>query len=365
MEDSGAVYIFTRRGDGWSQQAHLKASNTGEGDQFGYALSLSDDGNTLAVGAMDEDSISSGINGNQSDNSANGAGAVYVFTRSGNNWTQQAYVKAGNAQGGDLFGFCLGLSSDGNTLAVCAFDEDSASSGVNGQTEGSNVNGSGAAYVFTRSGSTWTQQAYIKASNPTPQAAFGTALALSGDGNTLAICAIDEDGLEPGVNAPQWQADTPATSRTRDPDHSAGAVYLFTRSGGHWAQQVYFKSSNIRRDDYFGLRMALDHEGSVLAVAAPLQGGGGRGLNPPQDDFSAPESGAVYVFGRTGGAWSQLAYVKAPNADPYDQFGSGLGLSADGTTLAIGAMGEDGSSAGAGGNQSDNSIRDSGAVYIF
>ncbi|MGE3842795.1 MAG: FG-GAP repeat protein, partial [Vicinamibacterales bacterium] len=139
----------------------------------------------------------------------------------------------------------------------------------------------------------------------------------------------------------------------------------FARTNGVWAQQAYIKSSNIRQDDLFGIRLALSDDGSALAAGAPLQGGGGRGHNPPQHDFSAPESGAVYLFRRDAGRWAQVGYLKAPNADPYDQFGSGVALSGDGRTLAVGAMAESSGARGVGGNQNDNTVRASGAAYVY
>jgi hypothetical protein len=364
-DGAGAVYVFGRRGTVWSQQAYVKASNTGEGDRFGYAVALSADGGTLAVGAIGEDSSATGIDGDPADNSAAQAGAAYVFARNGASWSQQAYLKASNAQAGDLFGFCLDLSDDGATLAVCAYDEDSSAQGVNGDQTSNASGGSGAAYVFTRRGAAWTQQAYIKASNTTLQMAFGAALALSGDGRTLVVCAIDEDGLSAGVEATPWQADRRPEARTRIAEASAGAVYVYTRGGEEWSFQSYVKSSNIRANDYFGLRLALDTEGTTLAAGAPQQPGGGRGVEPPVTDPSAPESGAVYVFTRRGGRWAQEAYVKAPNADPYDLFGSSVALSGDGRFMAVGAMGEDGGAEGMDGNQADNSVRDAGAAYVY
>ena len=110
-ENSGAVYVFTRRsGTGtWSQQAYVKASNTGAGDRFGTSVSMSRGGNSLAVGAINE------------DGGTENSGAVYVFTRSSTTWSQQAYIKASNAGSGDLFGISVSLSNDGNSLAVGAF----------------------------------------------------------------------------------------------------------------------------------------------------------------------------------------------------------------------------------------------------
>ncbi len=127
---------------------YAKASNTEAGDHFGYTVALSDDGTTLAVGTANEASNATGINGNQADNSAAGAGAVYVFTRSAGLWIQQAYVKASNTDAGDAFGYRLALSGDGGTLAVGAAGEDSSATGVGGnQTDNSAVD-AGAVYIY-------------------------------------------------------------------------------------------------------------------------------------------------------------------------------------------------------------------------
>src|SRR5207237_799860 len=114
------------------QQAYLKASNTDSIDYFGNNVALSADGNTLAVGAYREASATMGINGNQMDNSKSGSGAVYIFSRSGGSWSQQAYLKASNTDSGDSFGGSVALSADGNTLAVGAYGEGSAATSVNG-----------------------------------------------------------------------------------------------------------------------------------------------------------------------------------------------------------------------------------------
>ena len=139
IPQAGAVYVFTRTGTTWTQQAYIKASNTGEagtedkfgdGDQFGVSIALSDDGRTLAVGAISEDSNAAGINGDQANNSATSAGAVYVFARTGSTWTQQAYVKASNTGeagtadafgDGDQFGFSIALSADWSVWIPAAF----------------------------------------------------------------------------------------------------------------------------------------------------------------------------------------------------------------------------------------------------
>lgn len=355
-EEAGAVYVFSRDAGRWSQEAYLKPSNTDAGDRFGFSVALSDDGSTLAVGAIGEDSGATINSGEQGDNAAPEAGAVYVFGRRGNAWTQRAYLKASNAEAGDMYGFCVALSADGDTLGVCGFDEDSAAEGVGGDQADNRARGSGAVYVLERSDETWRQAAYIKPSNTTVQAAFGTAIALSADGNTLAVCGCDEDGLDPGVGAAQWQADIPAAERTRAIEGSAGAVYVYRRAGSTWAFDTYIKSSNIGPNDIFGSRLALSADGTVLAAAAPQERGGGSGVNPAVVDTSAPESGAVYLFERTAQGWRQAAYVKAAEAAEYDYFGSGVALNGAGDLLVATAPGADGPT---------GEDRDAGAVYLF
>ena len=132
-----------------AQEAYVKASNTDADDLFGYNVTLSDDGNTLAVGASNEDSAATGVNGDQADNSANKSGAVYVFTRdSGGSWTQQAYVKAHDTSASDYFGASVVLSGDSHTLVVGARHEDSAATGVNGDQTDNSATDAGAVYVF-------------------------------------------------------------------------------------------------------------------------------------------------------------------------------------------------------------------------
>jgi hypothetical protein len=189
---SGAVYVFTRNGTTWAQQAYIKASNIDADDNFGYSVSLS--GNTLAVGAPEEDSNAQGINGNQTDNSAPVSGAVYVFTRTGTIWNQQSYIKASNTDAYDWFGYSVSLSGD--TLAVGAPEEASNAQGINSDQTDNSAIYSGAVYVFTRIGATWTQQAYIKASNSIGGTWFGRSLSLSGD--TLAVAAPDENSSATG-----------------------------------------------------------------------------------------------------------------------------------------------------------------------
>jgi hypothetical protein len=143
--ESGAVYVFTKDvGDIWSQQAYIKASNTGFGDFFGGAVAIH--GNTLVVSAPGEKSNATGINGNQFDNSSLNTGAVYKFTRAASVWSQQAYIKASNSETLDWFGTAIALSN--NTILVGTNFEDSSATGINGDENDNSADEAGAAYVF-------------------------------------------------------------------------------------------------------------------------------------------------------------------------------------------------------------------------
>ena len=347
--DAGAVYVFTRDISGsWSQHSYIKASNTESGDRFGSSLALEE--NVLVVGAPREDSAATGFNGNQNDDDAIDAGAVYVFTRdSGGAWSQEAYIKASNSDPGDRFGSSVALAA--NTLAVGSRWESSAATGVGGDQSDNGADASGAAYVFVRdTNGSWSQQAYVKASNTGRGDQFGHSVALSG--NSLAVGAPGEASTAIGVNSDQGDNGGPLT----------GAVYLFTRDeAGAWSQQAYIKPSKLDADHEFGRSVAIS--GDTLVVGGPNEDGSGVGTNADQSAFVAMFSGAVYVFTRDEfGDWSQENYIKATNTDPFDAFGVELAL--DGETLVVGS-GEASSSTGVGGDQSDNSRTRAGAVYVI
>ena len=352
---SGAVHVFVRSGGNWQQQSYIKASNTGNSQFFGRVVSLSANGNTLAVGAEGENSAVTGINGIQNDFSAREAGAVYTFIRSGDRWQQQAYIKASNTEAFDRFGIALSLSADGNTLAVGADGEDSAATGINGEQNNNLGLGSGAVYVFVRSGELWQQQAYIKA-NSFARNSFGRAVSLSADGGTLAVGARLDDSAATGINGDQ----------NDNSANDSGAVYVFVNSGELWQQQAYIKASNTEEDDKFGIAVSLSADGNTLAVGANEEDSAATGINGNQNDNAVYESGAVYVFGRSGELWQQQAYIKANETRQDDSFGGTVSLSADGNTLAIGAAGEDNMATGINGDQ--NGIfgsAGSGAVYLY
>src|SRR5687768_5879528 len=170
---AGAVVVLTRLPTTWSQQAYIKASNTGSDDFFGSDLALKD--GTLIVSAPGEDSCATGVNGNQSDNGCQGSGAVYIFARSNTVWKQTAYVKRTPLLHDQ--GFAHSLAFDGSTLAVGA-DDQSCATGFNPQPGLNECSHSGAVYLFRRTPTSWAQQAYVKASNPDTFDFHGTQVAI-------------------------------------------------------------------------------------------------------------------------------------------------------------------------------------------
>ena len=344
--EAGAAYVYLRSGVAWSQQAYLKASSRGAGgDQFGFAVAIA--GETVIVGAPNEDSGATGINGDPIDNRLRDAGAVYVFVRNGATWSQQAYLKASNTNAGDLFGASVALS--GETLVVGAYQESSNATGVDGNQFNNSSTWAGAAYVFVRNGTVWTQQAYLKASNTGSGDQFGESLAIAGE--TIVVGASSEASSAPGVNGNQ--ADNSATR--------AGAAYVFVRSGTAWSQQAYLKASNPDPSDTFGLSVAIS--GNTAVVGAGREDSSATGSNGNQSVNSASNAGAAYVFARSGTTWTQQAYLKASNTGAGDQFGDAVAIA--GETIVVGARYEASRATGVNGNQADNGAADAGAAYVF
>lgn len=334
---------------------YLKASDPDKNDYFGASVALSVDGETLVVGAPLESSCASAVNGDSSDDGCTEAGAAYVFVRAGQTWTQQAYLKPFNPGPQDQFGSVVAISGDGEVVAVGAWDEDSGASGIDGDAGDEGAPTSGAVYVFARNGSGWSQQAYVKPSNTKPEAWFGASLALSEDGDVLAVGAPGESSSGTGVDGIQTDSAAPGS----------GAVYVFAHGEDGWSQREFVKASNAEAEDGFGAAVAVAGDGRTLVVGAPGEDSGVAGEDDSPHDNAAPWSGAAYVFTADDGEWSQRAYLKAWNANAGDFFGGVVSISQDGQTIAVGAHREASAAAGIDGDESDNSLPDAGAVYLF
>jgi hypothetical protein len=280
-EGHGAAWVFTRSGTTWTQQgSKLTGSGESGAGEFGANVALSSDGNTALIGGV----------GDNSDH-----GAAWVFTRSGSTWTQQGSKLTGSGESGEgEFGSSVALASEGNTALI----------------GGSQDNGEiGAAWVFTRSGSTWTQQgSKLTGSGESEAGEFGTSVALSSEGNTALIGG-------PSDNA------------------SVGAAWVFTRSGSTWTQQgSKLTGSGESGEGEFGANVALSSDGNTALI-------GGSSDNS--------HVGAAWVFTRSGSTWSQQGSKLTGSGESGSaRFGSSVALASEGNTALIGGP-RDSSSKGA------------------
>jgi len=299
--NAGSAYIFTRSGMTWSQQAKIQASDIEGNDRFGYSVSISSDGDTAIVGAYAEDTGGSN------------AGSAYIFTRSGTTWSQQAKIQASDIEANDWFGWSVSISGDGDTAIVGARFEDTTATDA------------GSAYIFTRSGTTWSQQAKIQASDAQASDYFGSIVSISSDGDTAIVGTQYED--------------------TGGGD--AGSAYIFTRSGTTWSQQAKIQASDIQGNDYFGQSVSISSDGNTAIVGAQYE------------DTTASNAGSAYIFTRSGTTWSQQAKIQASDAQANDYFGQSVSISSDGNTAIVGAYGEDT------GGIANTYATDAGSAYIF
>ncbi len=282
----GAAWIFTRNGSTWTQQGG-KLTGGGEVGSawFGYTVALSGDGKTALIGGWLDDGWK---------------GAAWVFTRSGSTWSQQGEKLTPTGEVGEgMFGTNVALSADGDTALIGAWNDDSVARGD------LDYSGKGAAWVFTRTGSTWTQQGgKLTPSDEVGGGKFGTIVALSADGDTALIGA--------------WNDDT-----------SKGAAWVFTRTGGVWSQLgPKLTGGGEIGEGRFGVSVALSADGNRALVGALYDDG---------------TKGAAWVFTRSGSSWAQQGgKLTGTDQAGEGEFGTNVSLSADGATALVGGWRDNG-----------------------
>jgi len=391
---SGAAFIFFNFNNGWSQQAYVKASNTDMQDFFGHSVAI--DADTVVVGARGEDGSSAGVNGSN-DNLSGNSGAVYVFHRGSNElWSQEAYIKASNTNISDQFGWSVSI--DGNTLAVGATGEDSNSSGVNGDQLDNSLSNAGAVYIFSKVNGTWSQEAYIKSPTPRVSGEFGSVVSLKDDllvvggrfdphvfvyakdvsgiwnyqqaltgTRTMSIdefgASIDISTGRIAVGAPSEGSDATGINGDENNENArfSGAAYTFIKnSADMWVQESFIKASNTEGADSFGSSVSLNN--NQLLVGSSLEDSGATGIGGNQNNNTTTDSGSAYLFSFDN-AWSQDLYIKASNTGQQDEFGGNVALSDN--YMAVGSFNERSKATGINGNQSDDSGRQIGAIYLY
>jgi hypothetical protein len=288
--NQGSAYIFIRNGIGWTQQAKLTASDGAEVGLFGYSVSIS--GDYAIVGAKYDDV---GANTQQ--------GSAYIFFRTGTAWAQQAKLNASDGASSDYFGHSVSISGD--YVIVGTTNDD-----VGGNTD------QGSAYTFLRSGTAWTQQAKLIASDGAISDYFGSSVSISGD---YAIVGAKTDDV--GSNTDQ------------------GSAYIFIRLGLSWTQQAKLTASDGAADDYFGYSVSIS--GNYAIVGALYS-----------DVGVFPNQGSAYIYIRNGTTWVQQAKLNTSDGDSNDYFGHSVSIS--GNYAIVGARNDD-----IGANS------DQGSVYII
>ncbi|PHZ84471.1 FG-GAP repeat protein [Paremcibacter congregatus] len=268
--DSGAAYIFTRKGTTWNQQAKITATDGMAGDAFGQSIAFA--GDTLVIGAPHDN--------DRGDNS----GSVYVFTRANTGWDLQTKLTAADGAAGDVFGISVAYSDDTLVVGADLNDEKALNAG--------------AVYVLTRSGGHWSQQAKLTAADGAETDIFGVRVALSGD--TVLISARRDDDDVMGIDS--------------------GSAYVFTRSGTTWRQQAKLTASDGAANDRFGRSIAL--EGNIAVIGAMLH------------DQKGPDAGTAYVFTRSGEAWQQKTKLTTADGAAGNAFGWSMALSNGAAVIA-------------------------------
>jgi len=312
----------------------LVASNPGLGDEFGWSVALS--GDTLAVGSPCESSAFGNLSPDPDNNDCSEAGAAYIFVRSNDAWAQEAFLKARYPHEEDRFGESIALSGD--TVAVGVPGESSSSPGVNADSTHGDAPNSGAVYVFTRSGSKWSQHAYVKASNARSGDRFGASVALLGE--TLVVGAPGESNDIDGAV-------------TSDMNHS-GAIYIFERRGGDWAETARLKAFDPRPTTRFGHAVALSAQ--VLLAGSPGESTGG-GEDPSEGE---PQSGAAYLFDRSLSQSGSGGGIKLKGVPSRAHDCSGEYVAAASDTMVVGAP-----KASSARDSFGQAIPESGGVYLF
>ncbi len=332
--NAGSAYVFVRSGSVWSQQAKLLAPDGAANDQFGISVSLS--GESALIAAAFDDTIAGGAD----------SGSASVFVRTASTWSFEAQLIADDIQRGDVFGYEVSLS--GSTALIGAVDGDNTPGSL-----------SGSAYIFIRDGSSWSQQAKLSDANGLYNDQFGVRVALSGDTAVIGANFKDTDaGLSSGCayvyarTGTNWNLQSQLNSGNNaegdrfgisvDIDGNtaaigsqyadtlvggnSGLVHIFARTGSTWALETTLLGSDVAGSDEFGFSVAVSN-GRAL-VGARLH-----------NYLSIGDSGAAYVFQKSGAIWSQQAKLGASDASASDEFGRAVDL--DGDTAVICATSDD------------------------
>lgn len=297
--NAGAAYVFDGSNGSWTQRTKITPDDGDSDDFFGDTVALSNDGTTAVIGAF----------GDENPNEKN-AGTAYVFTMTGDGWTQQAKLVPDDGDARDFFGKSIALAADGTTVLIGADEDDEP-----------NGRASGAVYVFTAEGERWTQQAKLTPQDGDSNDMFGWSVAVAADGTTAIIGAVLDE----------------------DPNgFHAGSAYVFTADDGSWSEQAKLAPDDGSTEEKFGWAVDLSAGGTIAVVSAVT------------DNDNGPAAGSVFGFSRSEGSWSHETKLTADDGDAGDRFGGAVALSADGGHTLVGAIFE-----------TDQNGAKTGGAYVF
>ena len=277
---SGSAYVFKRSGTSWAQEAKLLASDGAASDVFGWSVAIS--GDYAVVGAI---------------GASSGLGSAYVFLRSGTSWSQQAKLTASDGANSDRFGESVAISGDYAVVGA----------------QGESGSGSGSAYVFKLSGTSWTQEAKLLPSDGATGDIFGFRVSISGDYAVVGAHGHDDNGSQ------------------------SGSAYVFKRTGTSWAEEVKLLPSDGAAGDRFGWSVSIF--GDYAAVGAY------------RNDDDGDNSGSAYLFKRTGTSWAQALKLLASDGAADNFYGIYVSISGD--YVLVGA------------DADDVNDFDSGSAYVY
>jgi len=316
INNAGAAYIFHRNNNAWEFQQKITQADRFQNDFFGSAVAIS--GDYIIVGAYAEDEDANGLN------NASSSGAAYLFSRSGNTWSQQQKITAADREANDYFGYAVSINGD--YAVVGAYQEDHDATGVGGMAANA-----GAVYVFNRNGSIWTQQQKLVAADRQANDWFGHSVAING--SSVIVGAYQEDEDPAGNNFLS----------------SAGAAYIYTRSGTVWTQQQKIVAAGRVIGEHFGFSVGLSNDFAIIGAKRDSRSGNGfNGL---------ANAGAAYIFARNAGVWTEQQRLIAKDRAVDDFFGQAVAIS--GNYAVVGAYQEDEDAL------ESNGLSNAGAVYIF
>ena len=285
-KNTGAAYVFTRTGVSWTRQAKLMAYDPIPNMHFGAGVALTTTGDIAVIGARGDEEV---------------AGSVYEFKRTGDLWVQQAKIEASDSAAYDYFGGSLSISQDASTLVVGA----RYAAGRKGQ-----------AYVYNRVGPIWTEIAKLSSIDSQVDDLYGSSVAISADGTFILVGSPYSDGT---------YVDT-------------GCVYVYYRSGLNWIHQHTIRPSDRHKGDMFGISVSLSSNGTTAVIGAY------------GDATDGEVHGSAYVFTRTSNTWTQHTKLTSTDLTEHDYFGNAVSISPNGTEVLVGAY---------------NKAQGTGAGYMF